>query len=229
MNTRTLAAWIAAGVVIACTLAWAMLIVDRDDGTHLGDVVGAIVLLGGPPAVAVWLVVRHAGAAMRDRRLAIGFTGMLIAVLVGTGLAAITLVSSRASLAGDQSGSLFYVVLVVTPVVLLVVACGIGFARDSLRAGVEVGLLAALGALVGIVAVAMPEGARWAQTAGVFMLDGDTPLEPLTARAGAVDALRSTLVFGLITWLPWPVIGAVLGAATGRRWRSSRSRSPHRG
>lgn len=104
----------------------------------------------------------------------------LIAVLVGTGLAAITVVSSRASLGGDGSGSLFYVLTAVTPLVLLVVACGVGFVRSSFRSGLGAGLLAALGALVGIVAVATPEGARWAETAGVFMLDGDAPLKPLT-------------------------------------------------
>jgi hypothetical protein len=40
---------------------------------------------------------------------------------------------------------------------------------------------------------------------------------PLTARAGALDALRSTLTIGAIMWLPWPVIGAQLGALMRRR------------
>jgi hypothetical protein len=227
MNKRALAAWTAAALVMTCVLAWTMSIADRDDGTQLGDVVGAVVLIGGPPAVAAWLIVRHVGA-MRDRRSAIGSAGLLIAVFVGAGLGATTLVSSRASLAGDRSGSLFYVLLIVTPLVLLVVACGVGFVRSSCRSGVEVGLVASFGALVGIVAVATPEGAHWAQTAGVFMLDGDAPVEPLTPRAGALDALKSTLIFGLVTWLPWPVIGAALGAATRRRWPPSRNRPSRR-
>ena len=150
---------------------------------------------------------------------------VLLAVLVGTGLAATTFVSSRASLGGDRTGSLFYVLTPVTPLVLLVVACGAGYVRSSFRSGLGAGLLAALGALVGIVAVAMPEGAHWAETAGVFILDGDAPLTAPTPRDGALDALRSTLIFGPITWLPWPVIGAALGAALGRRWRPSRNRS----
>jgi MYXO-CTERM domain-containing protein len=39
----------------------------------------------------------------------------------------------------------------------------------------------------------------------------------LTRRAGALDALTSTLFFGGITWPAWPVIGAGLGAALRRR------------
>ncbi len=146
-------------------------------------------------------------------------TWLLVAATVGAGLAATTLISSRASLAGDRTGSLFAVLIVVTPVVLLAVACGVGFAHASFRSGVEVGFLAMLGALVGIVAVAMPEGALWAETAGVFMLDGDAPAVALTGGAGALDALQSTLIFGSLTWPAWPVIGAELGAAPRRRRR----------
>ena len=147
-------------------------------------------------------------------------TGLLVAATVGAGLAATTLFSSRASLAGDRTGSLFHVLVVVTPVVLLAVAFGVGFVGASFRSGLEIGLLAMLGALVGIVAVAMPEGARWAETAGVFMLDGDAPVVALTGRAGALDALQSTLIFGSITWPAGPVIGAALGAALRRRRRA---------
>ena len=143
-------------------------------------------------------------------------TGLLVAATVGAG----ALFSSRASLAGDRTGSLFRVLVVVTPVVLLAVAFGVGFVGASFRSGLEIGLLAMLGALVGIVAVAMPEGARWAATAGVFMLDGDAPVVALTGRAGALDALQSTLIFGSITWPAGPVIGAALGAALRRRRRA---------
>lgn len=146
-------------------------------------------------------------------------TGLLVAAAVGACLAATTLFTSRASLAGDRTGSLFVVLIVVTPVALLAVACGVGFLTRSVRSGIEVGFLAMLGAFVGIVAVAMPEGALWAETAGVFMLDGDAPAVALTGGAGALDALQSTLIFGLLTWPAWPVIGAELGAALRRRRR----------
>jgi hypothetical protein len=220
MTRSTRLAWTAAAIVMtsAAGLAFTTLLGDDDTGVQVGDVVGAVVLIGGPPATATWLIVRHAAAvgighAWAALRTAWTGAGLLVAALVGAGLAATTLISSRASLIGDRAGSLFYVLIVVTPVVLLAVACGIGFARASFWSGVGVGFLAMFGALVGILAVAMPEGARWAETAGTYMLDGDAPLVGLTARAGALDALRSTLIVGPIAWLPWPVIGAAIGAA----------------
>ena len=186
-----------------------------------------------PPLLGAAMRGQLAGIDRRDerRRFAVGRawtalrtgwtrTGLLVAATVGAGLAATTLFSSRASLAGDRTGSLFRVLVVVTPVVLLAVAFGVGFVGASFRSGLEIGLLAMLGALVGIVAVAMPEGARWAETAGVFMLDGDAPVVALTGRAGALDALQSTLIFGSITWPAGPVIGAALGAALRRRRRA---------
>ena len=224
MTRSTRLAWTAAAIVMtgAAGLACTTLLVDDDVGVQLGDIVGMIVLIGGPPAIATWLIVRHAaavglGSAWAALRTGWNGTGLLVAAFVGAGLAATTLVSSRASLTGDRAGSLFCVLVIVTPVVLLAVACGIGFARASFWSGVGVGFLAVLGALVGILAVAVPEGARWAETAGVFILDGDAPVVALTDRGGALDALQSTLIFGPITWLPWPVIGAALGAAL-RRW-----------
>jgi hypothetical protein len=225
MTRSTRLAWAGAAVVMvgAAGLAFSTGLAD-DSGVQVGDIVGAVVLIGGPPAIATWLIVRHtarvglshAWAALRS-----GWTrtGLLVAAFVGAGLAATTFVSSRASLTGDRAGPLFFVIVVVTPVVLLAVTCGIGYARASFWSGVGVGVLAVLAALVGIVAVATPEGARWAETAGVFILDGDAPVLSPSARDGALDALQSTLVFGPITWVPWPVIGAALGAAL-RRWVS---------
>lgn len=150
-------------------------------------------------------------------------SALLVAATAGGVLAAVTLVSSRMSLAGDRTGSLLGVLTGVTPLVLLAVACGAAFVGASFRSGLEYGFLALLIAMVGIVAVAMPEGARWAESAGVYLLDGDAPSVPLTARAGALDALQSTLTFGAIAWLTWPVIGAELGATLRRRLRGGGS------
>jgi hypothetical protein len=157
------------------------------------------------------------GCALAALRTGWTRSSLLVAATAGGGLAAITLVSSRVSLAGDRTGSLFGVLTGVTPVTLLVVACAAAFVGASFRSGLEHGFLALLAALIAVAAVAMPEGARWAQTGGIFILDGDAPPLRLTARAGALDALRSTLVFGPITWLAWPVIGAQLGALLRRR------------
>jgi hypothetical protein len=222
MTRSTRLAWAGAAVVMvgAAGLAFSAGLAD-DSGVQVGDIIGAVVLIGGPPAIATWLIVRHTarvGLSHAWAALRTGWTptGLLVAAFVGAGLAATTFVSSRASLAGDRAGPLFFVIVVVTPVVLLAVTCGIGYAKASFWPGVGVGVLAVLAAVVGIVAVAMPEGARWAETAGVFILDGDTPVLSPSARDGALDALQSTLVFGPITWVPWPVIGAALGAALRR-------------
>jgi hypothetical protein len=228
MTRSTRLAWVAAAIVMTAAAGLAATAFLADDGVQLGDVAGAIVLIGGPPAFATWLAVRHTASAGFGRawtalRTSWTGAGWLVAAFVGAGLAAATLVSSRASLTGDRAGSLFYVLVVVTPVVLVAVACGIGFAEASFWWGTGVGFLALLGALVGILAVAMPEGARWAESAGVYMLDGDAPVLSPTARDGALDALQSTLIFGPITWLPWPVIGAAVGAAVRRWWRSART------
>ncbi|MGH3314956.1 MAG: hypothetical protein ACRDO0_02315 [Nocardioidaceae bacterium] len=162
------------------------------------------------------------GCALTALRTGWNRSALLVAVTAGGGLAAITLVSSRMSLAGDRTGSLLGVLTAVTPLVLLAVAGGAAFVGASFRSGLEYGFLALLVALVGITAVAIPEGARWAEVGGVYLLDGDAPPVPLSARAGAIDALRSTLVFGPLVWLSWPVIGAQFGVSLRRR------RSPQR-
>jgi hypothetical protein len=157
------------------------------------------------------------GCALTALRTGWNRSALLVAVSAGGGLAVITLVSSRLSLAGDRTGSLLGVLTAVTPLALLALAGGAAFVGLSFRSGLEYGFLAMLVALVAIAAVAIPEGARWAEVGGVYLLDGDAPSVPLSAREGAIDALRSTLVFGPLVWLSWPVIGAQLGASLRRR------------
>jgi hypothetical protein len=169
MNAFT-RAWVAAGLVMlgAAGFACAAMLGDVASGVALIGVAllngaATTLLLGGPLALAVWLIIRHAAARSIGATLRSAWTGsgMLGAVMVGLGLAAATFITSRASLAGDRAGSLFFVVFVVTPVVLMAVACGLGFARASFWAAVGAGLLAMLGALVGTLAIAIPEGAVW--------------------------------------------------------------------
>ena len=60
------------------------------------------------------------------------------------------------------------------------------------------------------------------------MLDGEVPFTsaPLTATAGALDAAKATLTFGLLHWLPWPVLGAAAGAGSARRVTPSPNPAP---
>jgi len=80
--------------------------------------------------------------------------------------------------------------------------------------------------LVGVLATAIPEGALWAREAGVLLLDGDYPSTPLTPGEGAHDALRATLTWGLLLWLPWPVLGAAAGARLRPKSTSSAAPTP---
>ena len=81
-----------------------------------------------------------------------------------------------------------------------------------MRPGLEHSIPVLIAILVGVVCTAGPEGALWAREAGVFILDGDYPSSTLTPGEGAHDALRATLTWGLLLWLPWPVLGAAAGA-----------------
>ena len=92
-----------------------------------------------------------------------------------------------------------------------------------MRTGLEHAVAALAGILLGVIAAAIPESALWAREAGAFLLDGDAPSTPLTAAGGALDALKSTLTWGLPHWLPWPM----LGAAAGTRLRRHPAPAPH--
>jgi hypothetical protein len=81
-----------------------------------------------------------------------------------------------------------------------------------MRNGLEHAVPALIAILVGVLAAAGPEGALWAREAGAFILDGDYPSTPLTPDEGAHAALQATLTWGLLLWLPWPVLGAAAGA-----------------
>jgi hypothetical protein len=136
----------------------------------------------------------------------------IVAVASGALFAALTVATSRASLHGSRAGSLWAVLFGPPQITLLLVGLVAAWIGRSMRAGLEHGVAALVGILVGVLAAAIPEGALWAREAGVFLLDGDAPSTPLTAAGGAVDALKATLTWGLLHWLPWPVLGAAAGA-----------------
>jgi hypothetical protein len=140
-------------------------------------------------------------------------TGAACAVL----FFAVTLVTSRLALSGDWSFTLWGVLYGPPQLTLLLVGLVAAWRGRSMRTGLEHAGAALVGILLGVLAAAIPEGARWANEAGVFMLDGDAPSTPLTAAAGALDALKATLTWGLPHWLPWPVLGAAVGARLGTR------------
>jgi hypothetical protein len=141
-----------------------------------------------------------------------GWSPWIVAVACGTLFAALTVATSRLSLHGSRSGSLLGVLFGPPQITLLLVGSVAAWKGRSMRRGLEHAIPALIAILVGVVATAGPEGALWAREAGVFILDGDYPSSSLTSGEGAHEALRATLTWGLLLWLPWPVLGAATGA-----------------
>jgi hypothetical protein len=140
-----------------------------------------------------------------------GGSPWVVAVACGTLFAALTVATSRLSLHGNRSGSLFGILFGPPQLALLLVGFVAAWKGRSMRNGLEHAVPALIAILVGVLATAIPEGALWAREAGAFILDGDYPPTPLTPAEGARDALQATLTWGLLLWLPWPVLGAAAG------------------
>src|SRR5262245_16836637 len=151
-----------------------------------------------------------------------GRSPWIVAVACGTLFAALTVATSRVSLHGSRSGSLLGVLFGPPQITLLLVGSVAAWKGCSMRHGLEHAVPALIAILVGVLATAIPEGSLWAREAGVLLLDGDYPPTPLTPGEGAHDALQATLTWGLLLWLPWPV----LGAAAGARLRQERGDTP---
>lgn len=154
------------------------------------------------------------GCAVAAAKTGVVSTTWLVAVGVGIAFAVGTLVASRVSLAGDRAGILGFLFL--GPMLaLFAVALTMAFASRSFRTGLVTGGLAFLAGLLGMLAMTMVEAARWHAVAGVYILDGDGPKSglALTRLDAILDPLASTfLMFFLLFWTPWPVLGAALGA-----------------
>jgi hypothetical protein len=159
-----------------------------------------------------------AGCALTALRRGWGRSPWIVAAACAALFAALTVATSRASLYGSRTGSLWGVIYGPPQITLLLVGFVAAWTGRSMRTGLEHAVAALAGILLGVLAAAIPEGALWAREAGVFLLDGDAPSTPLTAAGGAHDALKATtLTWGLPHWLPWPVLGAAAGARLRRR------------
>jgi hypothetical protein len=159
-----------------------------------------------------------AGCAVTALRRGWGRSPWIVAAACAVLFAALTVATSRASLYGSRTGSLWGVIYGPPQITLLLVGLVAAWTGRSMPTGLEHAVAALAGILLGVLAAAIPEGALWAREAGVFLLDGDAPSTPLTAAGGALDALKATtLNWGLPHWLPWPVLGAAAGARLRRR------------
>jgi len=168
-----------------------------------------------------------AGCALTALRRGWGRSPWIVAAACTTLFAALTVATSRASLYGSRTGSLWGVIYGPPQITLVLVGLVAARTGRSMRTGLEHAVAALAGILLGVLAAAIPEGALWAREAGVFFLDGDAPSTPLTATGGALDALKATtLTWGLPHWLPWPVLGAAAGARLRPKSTSSAAPTP---
>jgi hypothetical protein len=153
------------------------------------------------------------GCAVAAIRAGTGWRPWLIAIGVGVAFAVGTYAASRASLAGGRSGIMGYTLL--PPVAALFsLAFATALVTRSFRSGLVTAVLALVAGLVGMLAVAMVEAAHWYDVAGVYLMDGDAPKEGGLDRVGAVlDPVAPTfVVFHLLIWAPWTVLGAAAGS-----------------
>ena len=77
--------------------------------------------------------------------------------------------------------------------------------------------------MVGVFAVAIVEAGHWHDLAGVYIMDGDVPKGGLDRTGMILDAASpSFLLFHLLIWAPWPVLGAAVGVMRRRGLEKSR-------
>jgi hypothetical protein len=135
-------------------------------------------------------------------------------IVIGTGvvLAIGTLVTSRVLLGGQRTGIMIFT-LYPPAVALFAVSLITARRAGSFRAGLVVGALASVAAILGVFAMAMLEAGQWHDAAGVYIMDGDAPKHAIDRIGATLDAISPNfLLFHLWTWAAWPVLGAALGA-----------------
>jgi hypothetical protein len=133
-----------------------------------------------------------------------------VAVAFGAGLLGV----SRAGLGDEGLGS---VTMLLPPVFLFAVGYLCARVTRSLRFGLESGIVAALATLVVVAVVYGVEAAHWHQLVpGVSVLDGAQG-DMKSTRAAVLDAVHPViLLVHLVFWLPWPILGAAVGARAPR-------------
>jgi hypothetical protein len=157
------------------------------------------------------------GCLLTTFRIGIGRGQWVIAATSGIFLALATLVTSRVQLGGGTGimGFTIYGPVLVLFVVSLVTARRGG----SFHTGLVTGALTMLSALFFIFIVAGVEAARWWEMAGVYVMDGDPPRVPITPAGAVLNAISPFfMIFHLLIWAPWLVLGAAAGSTkAGRR------------
>ncbi|MEV0289535.1 MULTISPECIES: hypothetical protein [unclassified Kribbella] len=143
-------------------------------------------------------------AVRLDRR------ALLVATASFVAFGITTLVASRVMLAGDRTGVLA-VLFGVPQLLFFGIALTAARVTRSFRTGLEYGVSALLASLAGVLVIAVPESLRWYHEAGVWILDGDSPVGGIPGSTAAMqDALQGLTFFYLLFTAPWPLLGAGL-------------------
>ena len=157
---------------------------------------------------------RSASAAAFGRGYGICLTLAAGVALIVAGAA---LTASRMQLPEGGPGVLA-VTVPIPAVPLVVVAFLAAHSTRSIRFGLMTGMLALVASLGAVFAVLAVEGPVWMERRGVFMLDGDPPRHAVGSAEIVLDLFSTGMWLGhVLFWLPWPVIGAWLGARVGLR------------
>ena len=199
-------------------------------GRDRAEALLALATAGLPPRRAEWGVAMRAELAAIDdidarRRFAHSASvaalghglGLQIAISVGTGVVvgAVALTASRVQLQDGSPGILGLTVFV-PAILLLAVALATAYAARSFRFGLATGALALTACFAAVAFVVALEGLVWMDRHGVFVLDADPPRHAVDDVDVIFDLFTTGMWLGhLIFWLPWPVIGAAIGARLG--------------
>ena len=148
-----------------------------------------------------------AGCALTALRRGRAGSPWVVAAACAALFAALTVATSRASLDGSRTGSLWAVIFGPPPITLLLVGFVAGWTARSMRTGLEHAVAALVGILLGVLAAAIPEGGGRQQpdrspkcpvgAGGAGALDPvepfGRPLDPTSAATGEPIALDRRL------------------------------------
>jgi hypothetical protein len=134
--------------------------------------------------------------------------------------------ASRSQLAEGGPGVLPVTVLAPTPVIFLGALAAAMLTRSFAR-GVLVGFVACAASFVTVFVVVAIEGLVWMERHGVFVLDGDSPKQPVDSAYVVFDFITTGMFIGnIVLWVIWPVLGAVLGVLLVRGSDAWKGRHP---
>jgi hypothetical protein len=197
---------VAAGITgVASCMAATWYIVDQYPMAAVHLQTRGAIILAAILACALWLIVAPPRALTGDRLA--GHLALDVALVLALGL----LQASRAELRGSGTG-IFNYVFFIPIAAIFATAAVVAALRQSLWAGVQATVWAALLTSVAFFAIAVTEAVHWYQAGAGLILDGEAI--PRDAAVGMnIRNFTGFLVLLPFFWTPFGVIGAAIGRA----------------